>query len=51
MKVKLYLINLKTLQVFEKEFDTEFERDKFRKKLKYSKRIKEVGYVSSKDYS
>ena len=35
MKVKLQLINLKTLQLFEKEFETEFERDKFRKKLKY----------------
>ena len=31
--------------------DDEFERDKFRRKLKYSKRIKEVCYVSSKDYS
>ena len=51
MKMKLYLINLKTLQLFEKEFATEFERDKFRQKLKYSKRIKEVCYVSSKDYS
>lgn len=50
MKVKIYLINLKTLQVFEKEFATEFERDKFRKKLKYSKKIKEVGYASSCDY-
>lgn len=42
MKITLRLINLKTLQVFEKEFATEFERDKFRRRLKYSKKIKEV---------
>ena len=39
-KIKLLLINLKTLEIFEKEFDTEFDRDKFIKKLKYSKKIK-----------
>jgi hypothetical protein len=39
-KIKLKLINLKTLEIFEKEFDTEFERDKFIRKLKYSKKIK-----------
>lgn len=42
MKVKIKLINLKTLQTFEKEFKTEFERDKFRQKLKYSKKDKRV---------
>ena len=51
MRITLQLINLKTLQVFEKEFDTEFERDKFRRKLKYSNKIKEVHNVSSGDYS
>ena len=39
-KIKLLLINLKTLEIFEKEFDTEFDRDKFIRKLKYSKKIK-----------
>ena len=39
-KIKLLLINLKTLEIFEKEFDTEFERDKFIRKLKYSNKIK-----------
>ena len=39
-KVTLLLINLKTLEIFEKEFDTEFERDKFIKRLKYSNKIK-----------
>lgn len=39
-KIKLKLINLKTLEVFEKEFDTEFERDKFIRKLKYSTKLK-----------
>ncbi len=40
MKVKLKLINLKTLQIFEKEFDTEFEKDKFKRKLRYRKKLK-----------
>lgn len=51
MKITLKLINLKTLQVFEKEFDTEYDREKFRRKLKYSKKIKEVSYASCGDYS
>lgn len=49
-KIKLTLINLKTLQIFDMYFDTEFERDKFRKKLKYSNKIKEV-YRDSNKYS
>lgn len=39
-KIKLKLINLKTLETFEKEFDTEFERDKFIRRLKYSTKLK-----------
>lgn len=39
-KIKLRLINLKTLEVFEKEFETEFERDKFIRRLKYSTKLK-----------
>lgn len=39
-KIKLKLINLKTLEIFEKEFDTEFERDKFIRRLKYSTKLK-----------
>lgn len=39
MKVKLKLINKKTGQVFYREFDTEFERDKFRRRLRYSKNL------------
>ena len=50
MKVKIKLINLKTLEIFEKEFKTEAERDKFRQKLKYSKKIKEVQYVNNPSY-
>ena len=46
MKVKLKLINLKTLQIFEKEFDTEFEKDKFKHKLRYSKKLKVVEDVN-----
>ena len=47
-RIKLTLINLKTLQIFDMYFDTEFERDKFRKKLKYSDKIKEVYHDSNK---
>lgn len=43
MKIKIKLINLKTMKIFEKEFETEFDRDKFRRKLRYSKNIKEIG--------
>lgn len=50
MKVKIRLINLKTLETFEKEFKSEYERDKFRQKLKYSKKIKEVRYVDNPSY-
>lgn len=41
--IYLELIDLKTMKVFKKKFDTEWERDKFARKLKYSKRIKVVG--------
>lgn len=41
--IYLELIDLKTLKTFIKEFDTEWERDKFARKLKYSKKIKVIG--------
>lgn len=37
--IYLDLYVVKTKKVFRKYFDTEFERDKFRRKLKYSKNI------------
>ena len=46
MKIKLKLINLKTLEIFEKEFETEFEKDKFKRKLRYSKKLKVVEDVN-----
>ena len=46
MKIKLKLINLKTLQIFEKEFDTEFEKDKFKRRLRYSNKLKVVEDVN-----
>lgn len=49
-RIKLTLINLKTLQIFDMYFDSEFERDKFRNKLKYSNKIKEV-YRDNNKYS
>lgn len=41
--IYLELIDLTTLKIFKKYFDTEFERDKFLRKLKYSKKIKALG--------
>ena len=42
MKILLKLLDLRTGKVFYKEFDTEFERDKFKRKLRYSKNLKVV---------
>lgn len=38
--VKLKLVDLDTGKIFYKYFDTEFERDKFKRKLNYSKKLK-----------
>ena len=45
MEIYLKLLDLKTMKTFKKYFDTEFKRDKFIRKLKYSNRIKvlEIG--------
>lgn len=37
--IKLKLYDVTTEKVFYKYFDTEFERDKFKRKLKYSKKL------------
>ena len=37
--VKLKLRDIRTGKTFYKEFETEFERDKFRRKLRYSKNL------------
>lgn len=42
MKIYLELIDLKTLKTFKKYFDTEFDRQKFINKLKYSSKIKVI---------
>ena len=41
--IYLELIDLKTLKVFKKYFETEFDRDKFARKLRYSKKLKVIG--------
>lgn len=41
--IYLELIDLKTLKIFRKEFETEWKREKFKRKLKYSKKIKAIG--------
>lgn len=38
-KIYLVLFNIKTKKTFNKYFETEFEKDKFKRKLKYSKRL------------
>lgn len=43
MNIFLELIDLSTMKIFRKYFETEFERDKFSRKLKYSKRISVIG--------
>lgn len=45
MEIYLELLDLKTMKTFKKYFKTEFERDKFIRKLRYSKRLKvlEIG--------
>ena len=39
MTVKIKLLNIKTSKIFIKEFQTEFEKDKFIRKLRYAKNI------------
>lgn len=39
MKPYLDLIDIKTRKSFRKFFDTEFERDKFERKLRYSNKL------------
>lgn len=41
--IYLKLIDLKTLKIFKKEFDTEYQRDCFERKLRYSKKLKVIG--------
>ena len=39
MKIYLILMNLETKVTWTKYFETEFEKDKFKEKLKFSKKI------------
>jgi hypothetical protein len=41
--IYLELIDLTTMKTFRKTFETEWERDKFARKLKFSKKIKVIG--------
>lgn len=43
MKPYLELYVIGKGYAFKKYFDTEFERDKFRRKLRYSKKLKVIG--------
>lgn len=40
--IYLDLVDLTTMKVFRKTFETEFERDKFARKLNYSKKLKVI---------
>lgn len=41
-KVFILLIDLKTMKIFRMYFNTEFERDKFRRRLIYSNKLVEL---------
>jgi len=43
MKIYLELLDLTTMKSFKKYFETEFDRDKFERKLRYSKKLKVIG--------
>lgn len=43
MKIYLELLDLATMKTFKKYFETEFDRDKFERKLRYSKKLKVIG--------
>lgn len=42
-QIYLELIDLTTMKTFRKTFETEWEREKFSRKLKFSKKIKVIG--------
>lgn len=48
--ITLELIDMATMKIFIKKFETEYERDKFVRKLKYSKKIKVVNKDYKEDY-
>ncbi len=48
--ITLELIDITTMKIFTKKFETEYERDKFVRKLKYSKKIKVVNKDYKEDY-
>jgi len=50
MKPYLQLMDITTGNIFFKYFETEYERDKFVRKLKYSKKIKVVNKDYKEDY-
>lgn len=49
MKIYLELLDLTTMKSFIKYFDCEYDRDKFERKLKYSKKLKVIGRDESYD--
>ena len=44
--IYLDLVLIETGKSFRKYFDTEFDRDKFKRKLKFSKRLRVLGVQS-----
>lgn len=50
MKPYLQLIDITTSNIFFKYFETEFERDKFARKLKFSKKIRVIDSGYKEDY-
>lgn len=49
MGVYLDLLNIETRKVFRKYFKSEYERDKFKRRLKYSNKLMVLGLQSIYD--
>lgn len=48
--ITLKLIDMTTMKIFTKKFETEYERDKFIRKLKFSKKIRIIDSGYKEDY-
>jgi hypothetical protein len=51
MRISLKLKSLKTGLVFDKQFDTEFARDNFLRKLRYSTNLQLMSRVDRSQYN
>lgn len=50
MEIYLLLLDLSTNKQFRKLFTTEFERDKFRRRLRYSRKLRVIPETLGKEW-